>query len=285
MVTMREGGRLVGLAPLCFDPAHRSRGGYRLLAGEMPRTTPLALPGRAWEVAGALAEVVGGARPAPRARSRSRASRRSSSWPLALAEQWPTRMRPWLRRYFTMSSPTVALAHELVRRLARRRRARTSADRCGACGDASRRGRRHEPLQHAGDAARRHRHARAPARRPLGGPRRVRRSSPAATRWRRRSRRSVALLLDEGGFRLHVLELDGEPISAQLFAAAGGDVIYFNGGWDERHAQLKPAMLGILARDRGRVRARRAAHGLRPRRAAVQAALRRRHRPSSRGGC
>ena len=53
-------------------------------------------------------------------------------------------------------------------------------------------------------------------------------------------------LLDEGGFRLRMLELDGEPISAQLFAAAGGEVIYYNGGWDERHAQFKPAMLGIL---------------------------------------
>jgi CelD/BcsL family acetyltransferase involved in cellulose biosynthesis len=54
------------------------------------------------------------------------------------------------------------------------------------------------------------------------------------------------LLLDEGGFRLRMLELDGTPISAQLFAATGGEVIYLNGGWDEAFAQFKPAMLGIL---------------------------------------
>jgi CelD/BcsL family acetyltransferase involved in cellulose biosynthesis len=53
-------------------------------------------------------------------------------------------------------------------------------------------------------------------------------------------------LLDQGGFRLRMLELDGEPISAQLFTEIGGEVIYLNGGWDERHAQFKPAMLGIL---------------------------------------
>jgi CelD/BcsL family acetyltransferase involved in cellulose biosynthesis len=43
-----------------------------------------------------------------------------------------------------------------------------------------------------------------------------------------------------------MLELDGEPISAQLFLAAGRTVLYVNGGWDERHAALKPSMLGLL---------------------------------------
>lgn len=54
-------------------------------------------------------------------------------------------------------------------------------------------------------------------------------------------------LLDERGrFRLQMLEIGGEPISAQLFLAAGGRVLYVNGGWDERFAQLRPAMLSIL---------------------------------------
>jgi CelD/BcsL family acetyltransferase involved in cellulose biosynthesis len=53
-------------------------------------------------------------------------------------------------------------------------------------------------------------------------------------------------LLEEGGFRLRMLELDGEAVSAQLFTGIGGEVIYINGGWDERFAQFKPAMLGIL---------------------------------------
>lgn len=47
-------------------------------------------------------------------------------------------------------------------------------------------------------------------------------------------------------FRLCMLEIDGEPISAQLFGESGGETLYFNGGWDERFAKLKPAMLGIL---------------------------------------
>lgn len=53
-------------------------------------------------------------------------------------------------------------------------------------------------------------------------------------------------LLPCGRFRLRMLELDGEAISAQLFLAAGRTVLYVNGGWDVRHATLKPSMLGLL---------------------------------------
>jgi CelD/BcsL family acetyltransferase involved in cellulose biosynthesis len=53
--------------------------------------------------------------------------------------------------------------------------------------------------------------------------------------------------IESGRFRLWILEAEGTAISAQLFARAGGEVVYFNGGWDERFAKLKPAMLGILA--------------------------------------
>jgi CelD/BcsL family acetyltransferase involved in cellulose biosynthesis len=53
-------------------------------------------------------------------------------------------------------------------------------------------------------------------------------------------------LLPSERFRLRMLELDGEPISAQVFLAAGQAVLYLNGGWDERHAKLKPSMLGLL---------------------------------------
>ena len=56
-----------------------------------------------------------------------------------------------------------------------------------------------------------------------------------------------ALLNQEGRFRLLLCEVEGEPISAQLFLAAGGRVLYINGGWDERFAKFKPSMLGILA--------------------------------------
>jgi CelD/BcsL family acetyltransferase involved in cellulose biosynthesis len=243
VVAMRDGGRLVGLAPLCVHAAQRRGGGYRLLLGDMPRTTPLALPGRAWEVAGALAGVVRELDPRLAALALESIPA-ASPWPLALAEQWPTRLRPWLRRYFTQSSPTVALAHDsfddwLGAKSAnfrgQMRRMRRKFAQAGGAGRFA----THETL-HDDIAALVRLHAR---------------------RWEGRGESSIVAggaelaaafeavgraLLDAGGFRLHVLELDGAPISAQLFTAAGGDVIYYNGGWDEQHARFKPAMLGIL---------------------------------------
>ena len=47
--------------------------------------------------------------------------------------------------------------------------------------------------------------------------------------------------------RLWVAEIEGETISAQLFIAAGREIKYWNGGWAEAHAALKPSMLTILA--------------------------------------
>jgi len=47
--------------------------------------------------------------------------------------------------------------------------------------------------------------------------------------------------------RLWVAEIQGEPISVQLFIAAGAEIKYWNGGWSEDHADLKPSMLTILA--------------------------------------
>ena len=47
--------------------------------------------------------------------------------------------------------------------------------------------------------------------------------------------------------RLWAAEVEGELISVQLFQAAGGEVKYWNGGWLEEHADVKPTMLTILA--------------------------------------
>jgi len=55
------------------------------------------------------------------------------------------------------------------------------------------------------------------------------------------------LLDQDRRFVMRVLELAGEPISAQLFLSAGGRVHYMAAGWDERFAKLKPTIFGMLA--------------------------------------
>lgn len=244
VVTVRDGDRLVGLAPLCADLERpRRASGYRLLAGDMPRVTPLALAGREWEVAGAVAGALASAAPRPEAVAFESVPV-DLGWPLALAEQWPARMRPLVRRYFTMSSPTVALAADSFdgwlgskssNFRSQMRRMRRRFAEAGGSGRFSTRETLRDDM-----AAMMRLHA---------------------GRWEGRGDSSIVAggarlaaayeavghqLLDEGAFRLRMLELDGEPISAQLFTAIGGEAIYLNGGWDERFAQYKPAMLGIL---------------------------------------
>ncbi len=47
--------------------------------------------------------------------------------------------------------------------------------------------------------------------------------------------------------RIIIVEIDGQPIAAQLCAAVGGEILFINSGWDERFAKLSPAILAELA--------------------------------------
>jgi CelD/BcsL family acetyltransferase involved in cellulose biosynthesis len=57
----------------------------------------------------------------------------------------------------------------------------------------------------------------------------------------------AAAALGPDRLRLWAVEIDGTAVSVQLFLAAGAEVKYWNGGWSEAHADLKPSMLTILA--------------------------------------
>ena len=57
----------------------------------------------------------------------------------------------------------------------------------------------------------------------------------------------AAMALGPDRLRLWAAEIDGELISVQLFVSAGGELKYWNGGWSEQHADVKPSMLTILA--------------------------------------
>jgi CelD/BcsL family acetyltransferase involved in cellulose biosynthesis len=54
-------------------------------------------------------------------------------------------------------------------------------------------------------------------------------------------------LLPEERFRLYLVELNGKPIGAGLFVAAGGEIAYFNGGFDEEYGKYKPTLQTILS--------------------------------------
>jgi CelD/BcsL family acetyltransferase involved in cellulose biosynthesis len=243
VVAVREGGRLVGLAPLFVELGGRGRVDYRLLGGPTPRTSPLAVPGREWEVAEAIAAELSRALPRIDALALE-SGPLASHWPTALRERWPGRVRPPARRYHVQSSPTVSLdagsfdawlagkSSSFRRELRRHRRDFTAA------GGTSRMSTRATLSDDIAAFIRLH-----------------------ALRWEERGSSSIVevgermpamleevagSLIDSGGLRLYLLEIDGEPIAAQLCAGAGGEVLCFNGGWDARFAHLSPSILAIV---------------------------------------
>jgi CelD/BcsL family acetyltransferase involved in cellulose biosynthesis len=231
VVTVHDGDQLVAVAPFFVDIKRSGRVDYRLMGNALPRAGPVVLPGLATAAATAICRALAAASP-PADLVAFECLSLASQWPLAFREQWPGGRRPPLHRYFTQGAPVVSLQEEsfdtwLASRSSRfrsdlRRRRRRFAEAGGTFRISGR-----ETL--AADLAafiRLH-----------------------SERWRGRGKSSIvaagermpAMLeeigsahLDEGRFRLCLLEIDGEPISADLYAAAGGEVISINIGWDER---------------------------------------------------
>jgi CelD/BcsL family acetyltransferase involved in cellulose biosynthesis len=246
VVVVRDTNELVGIAPFYLDFVKRTRRlDYRLPGIELSaRLAPLAVPGREADVAAAVGRVLSGCNPRPDLIALE-GMPLASTWASSLRDRWPSRLRPMSIRYKTVGSPTVSLQagsfeawlaaksanfRGQMRRLRRRFQAAGGTTRESVP----------ETLSSDVEAFMRLHTARWQDRGTssfvsLGE--RV----PAMLRDIGRT-----LLAREGRFRLQLLEIEGEPISAQLFMPAGGHVLYVNGGWDERFAGLKPPMLAIL---------------------------------------
>jgi CelD/BcsL family acetyltransferase involved in cellulose biosynthesis len=243
-VAVRDGGQLVGFAPFYVVPGGGGRVDYRLPGIEITaRLAPLAAADREWEVAEAIGRALATATPRPDALLFEGVAV-DAQWQAALRDRWPGALRPPLWHTHVDGSPFVSLregsfdawmaARSSNFRQQMRRMRRRFADAGGAARVAT-----HATL--ADDAAafvRLH-----------------------ASRWDDRGHSNLVdlgerfaamvvdageRLLDDGRLALRLLELDGEPICAQLFVEAGGTELFLNGGWDERHAALKPSLLCLL---------------------------------------
>ncbi|MGA9285202.1 MAG: GNAT family N-acetyltransferase [Solirubrobacteraceae bacterium] len=243
VVAVRDEQELIGLAPFFVQVGRRGRTDYRMMGESLPRTSPLARPGREWEVAQAIGATLAEAVPRPDVLALENGPV-ASPWPTALRDTWPGPVRPIARQYLVQESHTISLS--------------------AASFDAWLEGK----SSNFRSQMRRMRRQFAAS----GG---IARMSTTATleadveaflrlhagRWEGRGQSSIVARADgirrqflyagrmhveAHRFRLCMLEIEGEPISAQLFGESGGETLYFNGGWDERFAKLKPAMLGIL---------------------------------------
>jgi len=245
LVAVRDGTRLVGLAPFYVEPsARRARVDYRLPGIELcGGIAPLAVPGCEAEVAEAICATLARATPRPDLIALEGMST-TAPWADALRASWPEPRRPALHQYHRCASPLVTLREP-------------SFDDWLAGKSANFRGqmrRLHRKFEAAGGTTRVA--SEATLDDDVAAFARLH-----AERWEGRGRSHLVTLgerlpamlsdvgralLPSGRFRLRMLELGGEPISAQLFLAAGRTLLYVNGGWDVRHAALKPSMLGLL---------------------------------------
>jgi CelD/BcsL family acetyltransferase involved in cellulose biosynthesis len=243
VVLAREGDELVGVAPYWARHGPLGFVEYQLLAaGSGHRLAPLAVHGRAGEVAAAAAGALSHADPRP-ATVRVDATDVDSPWPEALRGAWPGRLRPWVRCDRVLSAPVLELDgrgfDDWLQSKSKNFRQQMRGGR--------------RKLEKAG------------ARTRMSGPDELERdiswlASLHHERWSSRGGSSVMepamelLLLDAGRqlveserFRLWLIELEGRPVSAHLFVAAGGEVAYWNGSFDPAFAQYKPALQTLLA--------------------------------------
>jgi CelD/BcsL family acetyltransferase involved in cellulose biosynthesis len=244
VVIVRERGRLVGIAPFFVDATRRGRVDYRLFGSSGARISPLSLPGREWEVASAVMEVLAQADPRPDVIALEGAAL-ASHWPMALREGWPGRVQPIVHQYFVQASPTISLDAESFetwlagKSSSFRKEMRLHRRQFQAAGGSWRASTRQTLQQDIATFMRLH-----------------------TLRWENRGRSSLvahgermtAMLhavaeaqRETDPIRIWIVEIDGEPIAAQLCAAAGGEILLMNGGWDKRFAKFSPARLAELA--------------------------------------
>jgi CelD/BcsL family acetyltransferase involved in cellulose biosynthesis len=246
VVVLKDGEQLVGVAPFYVSSkGYARRVDLRLPGIELAaRLAPLAASGYEPALADTVSRLLCDHGPRPNL-VMLEGVQFGSRWNEALRQRWPGRMRPIAFQYKVLGSPTVSLHAESFEAWLSTKSPNFRSQ--------MRRLRRH--FDEAGGSLR------------MSTPETLRSDVDTfvrlhAARWEGRGSSKLialgerlpavlndmgqALLTTQGRFRLQLLEVQGEPVSAQLFLAAGGRVLYVNGGWDERFARLKPAMLAIL---------------------------------------
>jgi CelD/BcsL family acetyltransferase involved in cellulose biosynthesis len=244
IVAVRGGDELLALAPWFAHQGPRGRNELRFLGAEISdRVDVLCLPGREREVAPALREAMREMSPSPDLIA-FEAVPDSSDWTRLLAAG--SRMRLTRYRNSALAAPAVTLP--------------ATADGGFDSWMAGRSGNFRSQMRRMG----RRLESRAGGVRQLRSAEEMQEGIAALlelhlARWSERgesglARTGVAGLLADAAralgpdrMRLWAAEIEGRPISVQLFLAAGTEVKYWNGGWAEQHADLKPSMLTILA--------------------------------------
>ena len=243
VVLVREGEELVGVAPM-FSQRDRLRvKRLRFLSSPAAlRTEPLARSGSEDLVASAVAAALRESGEGPGAILFDGVAA-SSPWPELFAHHLSEDAGGWVHTYMEMPAPAVRIAHSTgdewlasksknFREQTRRRRRKLEKE--GATFRMS----SAETITSDLAALNRLHHSRWEGR---GG------SGVLSSDVETMLRLAAGNLLPSERFRLWVIDVGGEIISAHLFLEAGGELSYWLGGFDDKWAVHQPALQVLVA--------------------------------------
>jgi CelD/BcsL family acetyltransferase involved in cellulose biosynthesis len=232
-VVVRDGVALIGIAPFFAE-----RGRYRLLAAPVcARTAPLAEPGREGDVAAAVAGALAEARPRP-AQIQLDGVEAGSPWPDLLAGAWDARAIELERA----TAPAIQLgsgsyedwfgtrSRNFRQQMRRRRRALEEMGAEFALAGP------HDLEERIGELERLHFERRGDRPSDAFGPGVAAMLADAGRE-----------LLDANRFRLWSVATPDATVSSQLFLEAGGELAFWNGGFDDAFRDQSPGVQAILA--------------------------------------
>ena len=238
-----DGGALAGVAP-CYAVRERGVEHLRMLASPTAhRAQPVSVRGREREVVGVLAGALAAAR--PRAGVLAFAGvPEGSPWPALLAAGWPGSLRAGRRLVERVPAPLLSLSGKTYEEWfasrsknfrSQMRRAQRSLEEQGA---RVRMAATPAEIDQDVRAFIRLHHARWD---PRGG-------SEAIDEGVERMLRATATeLVGTGNLRLAAVVAGEQTVAVQAMVAAGGEVSYWLGGFDEAWSRSKPALVALLA--------------------------------------
>jgi CelD/BcsL family acetyltransferase involved in cellulose biosynthesis len=243
VVVVRDAGKLVGVAPF-FADRYRGLVRYRLLAAPISfPVQPLAAQGHERSVAESIGGVLAVSDPRPDIVTFD-GMPAHRTWPSLLSDTWPKGMHPRVHHMRALPAPALVLRgrtyeewlsskssnfRQQMRRFRRRLKGKGAKFLLAEGPEQVERGLTAFIALH---------HARWE---PRGG------SNLVHSRPEDMLHTVAARFADPIRFRLWLLDVGGRIISVQIFLEAGGELAYWNGGFDEEWAAERPALQTIMA--------------------------------------
>ncbi len=241
VVVLRDHGTLVGVAPFYLSHTQRGLRECRLMGSDFGVCMqPLALPGREWDLARTIGELLAQSQPCPDVLEFGPMTL-ASHWITAVSVDWPGPVRAPAHRHRVDGAPVILLREPsfdawFASLSSKMRRTLRRIEREFEQAGGSTRWSTAQTLRADAQAfARLH----------------------TAGRWGERGSRLTDLgdrLVDwiedlgreNERMRMCVLELDGVPICVDFGLCAGDQLAQINSAWDESRAELSPARLAVL---------------------------------------